>query len=107
MPIEEKFGIRTAVWDKIIAVLQNNPAVKAIILFGSRAKGNFKPGSDIDLCIKGEEIQDKDLSSLLLQLDELNLPWMLDLLHYESLSNPEIKDHIERVGIELVQSSYK
>ena len=95
------YGIKQEIWDKLLAILHSLPQVQDIVLFGSRAKGNFKPGSDIDLCIKGSDISPPDLNRLLREMDDLDLPWEIDLLHYESLSDPAVKEHIDRMGISL------
>jgi predicted nucleotidyltransferase len=86
----------------IISVFQSNPLVTEVILFGSRAKGNFKPGSDIDICLKGTNITYIVLKNLQTELDNLDLPWTIDLLHYESIPDPVVIEHIDRVGIKLV-----
>ncbi len=96
-----KYGIKTQIWDNILSVLQSNPLVQEVILFGSRAKGNYKPGSDIDLCLKGSHFTYKDLKIIQVALDDLDLPGKIDILHYESLSDPAVMEHIERVGIKL------
>jgi uncharacterized protein len=96
-----KYGIRTQIWDNILSVLQSNPVVQEVILFGSRAKGNFKPGSDIDLCLKGVNITYKDIQVILTKLDDLDLPWKIDMLHYESITDTAVLEHIDRVGIKL------
>ncbi|HRY83368.1 MAG TPA: nucleotidyltransferase domain-containing protein [Candidatus Cloacimonadota bacterium] len=93
------YGIKAETWKKITGVLRSKPAVEKIILFGSRAKGNFRNGSDIDLCVKGSALTEKDLNSLIRELDELDLPWEIDLLRYETISEPAVVDHIDRVGI--------
>jgi len=96
-----RYGIEDSIWERILSVLKANASIKQIILFGSRAKGNFRNGSDIDLALKGKSISADDVLDLRLKLDELNLPWEIDLLHYETITDPAVKEHIDRVGIEL------
>jgi predicted nucleotidyltransferase len=95
------YGIDSSIWERILSVLKTNKAVEQIILFGSRAKGTFRNGSDIDLALKGKSISADDILDLRLNLDELNLPWEIDLLHYETITDPAVKEHIDRVGITL------
>jgi len=97
-----KYGLKPDVWRSILDILQTVPQVTEIILFGSRAKGNFKPGSDIDLCIKGESISHQDVKTLLCEIDKLDLPWETDIIYYESISDVAVKEHIDRVGIRLL-----
>lgn len=100
-PGTSRYGIKAKYWDQILGLLHSDPGVKQILLFGSRAKGNFKPGSDLDLCLKGAELTERDLLKLRTALDALDLPWRIDLIHYESLSDLAVKEHVDRVGIIL------
>lgn len=101
IPNAIRYGIKQETWDKITGILRSNPAVEEVILFGSRAKGNFKDGSDIDICVKGTSLSDRDIIVLANELDELNLPWEIDLLRYEEISDKAVIEHIDRVGIVL------
>lgn len=95
-----RFGIKDQYWKSILAIIRANPKVEQVILFGSRALETYKPGSDIDLCLNGKLTQ-TDLTQFLVQLDELDLPWIVDLVIFSQISNPDLTDHIERVGIKL------
>lgn len=68
------------------------------MLFGSRAKGNAQPGSDIDLALKGPAVTEQTVLRLRVALDDLPLPFFFDVVHYETLQNPDLIDHIDRVG---------
>ncbi len=92
------FGLAPAVIEQIIAVFKRHPEVECVILYGSRAKGTQKPGSDIDLVCKGESLTHAQINRLHHELDELLLPYTIDLANLESVSNPELRDHIRRVG---------
>ena len=85
--------------DKILSVLRSSPSLREAVLFGSRAKGNFREGSDIDIAVKGVDTKERD--RLALAYDDLFLPWTLDLVIYESIEAAELKDHIDRVGLSL------
>lgn len=96
-----KYGIKAEHWAAILSILKSNPLVSEVILYGSRAKGNYKPASDIDICLKGSELTQSDINSLMTKLDELNLPWIVDLTGYNIITNTDLIEHIERVGIRL------
>lgn len=96
-----KYGIRTEHWKAMLSILKSNPLVSEVIIYGSRAKGNYRPGSDIDICLKGSELTQSDINSLMTKLDELNLPWIVDLIGYNIITNTDLIEHIERVGIRL------
>lgn len=74
------------------------PKITEAILYGSRAKGTYRPGSDIDLTLKGNELSYQDLLNIELALDDLLLPYKIDLSLHHQLDNPQLIDHIARVG---------
>ncbi|MBN8587362.1 MAG: restriction endonuclease subunit S [Rhodothermia bacterium] len=91
------FGLQQKHIDAINACFAQYPQIEQVILYGSRAKGNYKNGSDIDLTIVG----DLDYNSLLKlenQLDDLLLPYKMDLSLKHKITNPDLLNHIERVG---------
>jgi len=94
-------GLEQQVLERITSVIKNNLKIKDIILFGSRAKGLSKNGSDIDLAILGDNISFRDLCALEAKFDELDLPYKVDLVDYNAITNMELKKHIDRVGVVL------
>jgi predicted nucleotidyltransferase len=82
----------------ITQVLDLTPGVRRAVVFGSRAKGNAKPGSDVDLAVWGQV----DVAHLTAELqDEGPLPYLFDVVPYETLRHEALKEHINRVGIEI------
>lgn len=94
---EQMFGISQNALDKIKFVLFSVQGIEQVILYGSRAKGNYKEGSDIDLVIKGNLTFD-DLVKISVSLDDLNLPWKIDLSLYSQIKNEKLLEHINKVG---------
>lgn len=90
------YGLTDDELDKIVTILKSNHVRKAV-LFGSRAKGNFKPGSDVDLAIIGDELK---ISCIL--NEETNLPYFFDVLNLDEITNQNLKDHVARVGQVIV-----
>ena len=97
----DKFGISTEDWSAITQVLKSEEKIQEIVLFGSRAKGNYKPGSDIDLAMKGSGLTLVDLIDISAKLDELDLPYKFDLVLFDRIQEPKLTEHIERVGIRI------
>lgn len=98
---EQRFGLSASVIRQIHQVLARHPKVERAVIYGSRAKGNFRPGSDIDLtlfAIEGQEISYHELADILDEVDDLLLPYTMDLSAFAQLSHPELREHIERVG---------
>jgi len=94
----KRFGIEGPMFLQLIRVLADNPKVEEAIIYGSRAKGAHKPGSDIDLVLKGERLDLEELNKINLALDDLLIPYTIDLSIYHRIDNPDLLDHIKRVG---------
>lgn len=96
-----RYGIPTEDIQAILKVFESEQQVMEVILFGSRAKGCFNEGSDIDLALKGNNLTLNNLLNLSTALDELFLPYKFDLVIFDRIQEPKLTDHIERVGILL------
>ncbi len=97
------YGLNDELLTKIAAILSTNNRVDEALLFGSRAKGNFRTGSDIDIALKGTSLVSNDLLHLSIDLDELETPYQFDLVIYQRITEPALRDHIDRVGQLLYQ----
>lgn len=93
------FGLDEKDIQKIKNVFSKHANIKTVILYGSRAKGNYKPGSDIDLTIVTNDMSYLELNKIKNELDELNLPYVFDLSIFSEIENQDLIKHIERVGI--------
>lgn len=93
-----KFGLPDDTIKKINAVFVKYPHVEKVIIYGSRAKGNYKTGSDIDLTMIGEKLTVQDRSHIFHELDDLPIPYTIDLSIFAKLDHPDLIDHIHRVG---------
>jgi len=98
-------GLSEATVGKIRAVLSGFPEVTKAVLYGSRAKGTFRPGSDIDLTLCGPGLSFSLLVRIDTALDELLLPYEMDLSLMSSLTHPALLDHIQRVGVVLYEKN--
>ncbi len=93
-----QYGLKEETVKKINSIFANYEKVEEVVLYGSRAKGNYKSGSDVDLALKGKKLNLKLLNKISLDLDDLLLPYTLDLSIYHHIANPDLIKHIERVG---------
>lgn len=98
-----RFGLPEETIAEIQSVLALYPEVEKAVLYGSRATGNFKPGSDIDLTLVGAELTRIHLLGIMSDLDDLLLPWMIDLSLFATLDHPGLREHIKRVGVTLYE----
>jgi predicted nucleotidyltransferase len=96
-----KYGLTENNLSKIKLILEQFTDVEKAYLYGSRAKGNYKPASDIDLVLKGNQLTIRQLSNISLQLDDLLLPYKFDVSIYHQINNDDLIDHINRVGVNL------
>ena len=92
------FGLSERIRADIRQVFGHYPAIERVLIFGSRAKGNARPGSDIDLAVIAPEITDAEFARLWNAIDDLPLVFKVDLLHWDRLANPRLKDKIPREG---------
>ncbi|MFZ3208337.1 MAG: restriction endonuclease subunit S [Geobacteraceae bacterium] len=98
-----RYGLKEHTIESICGVLARHPAVEKAVLYGSRAKGNYKHGSDIDLTLCGDALSYKELGAIIEELDDLLLPYKIDLSIFEQLDNVKLREHIERVGVVFYQ----
>ena len=83
----------------ITGIFLKFPQITRVVVFGSRAKGNYKPGSDIDLAIMNEGVTDDIIRKVHSEFESSNLPYFVDIINYPTLNHKELKEHIDRVGI--------
>ena len=96
-----KFGLEQHIIDKMIAVFEQHSKVDKALVFGSRAKGNYRPDSDIDIAIKGQDLNTDDIIAMSVAFEEKGITHKIDLINYHTIKEPDLEDHIVRVGIEL------
>ncbi|MBL4682308.1 MAG: nucleotidyltransferase domain-containing protein, partial [Pseudomonadales bacterium] len=107
MKQKNRFGLTASHIKKIQSVFFRFPEITQVLLYGSRAKGNYRPGSDIDLSIKTDVSKNKaELNSNLLfevigALDDLDLAYGFDVSLFDQIENENLIDHINRVGVEF------
>jgi len=94
-----QYGLKKNIIDKIQEIFALHPQIEQAVIFGSRAIGNYKNGSDIDLALKGSDINSTVINKLSNEIDDLLLPYSFDLISFSSITNPDLLDHIKRVGI--------
>ena len=94
-----KYGLSDSTVGKICAIFSEFPGIERAILYGSRAKGNYKPGSDIDLTLHGASLTPRLCATIAETLDELMLPYEVDLSLFDSLDSVELREHIARAGV--------
>jgi predicted nucleotidyltransferase len=91
------FGIYPKSFDEIQTILEKCDSIEEVVIYGSRAKGNFREGSDIDITLLGT-VSKQDFNKLWHDLDDSFIPYKFDISIYNELTSDSLKEHIERVG---------
>ena len=93
------YGITEKSFRLILEGLNHYPEIEKALIFGSRAIGNYKNGSDIDLALYGSDVTEETIRGLRTRLnEELPIPYYFDIIHYENINNQELKEHIDTMG---------
>lgn len=92
------YGLKDINIKKIQSVFAKYSHIEKAILYGSRAMENYRNGSDIDLTLEGENLNLSTLLKIENELDDLLLPYEIDLSLFHKIENPQLKEHINRVG---------
>lgn len=91
-----KFGISPKSYSLLVDALKQFPEIESAAIFGSRAMGNYKTGSDIDLVLKGRDVTaDTAFSVATLLNEKLPLPYYVDVICYSQINNPDLKNHVD------------
>jgi len=105
--IAPRFGLKETTINRINTVFSRYPDIEQVVLYGSRAKGNYRRGSDIDLTLIGGALSHAQLTRIETQIDDLLLPYSVDLSLFKYIDNVNLIDHIQRIGIVFYQRDKK
>jgi predicted nucleotidyltransferase len=100
-----RFGLSDETITKIESVLSHYPQIEEAVIYGSRAKGTFKNGSDIDIALVGDRMDVSLINRIAGELDDLLLPYTFDISSLCQIDNPALRDHIDRVGMVFFRKS--
>jgi predicted nucleotidyltransferase len=95
------YGLTNKEFTTLQALFAANSHIEQVILYGSRAKGNYKPFSDVDIVLVGDALSRTDINRLYASIDESSLPYKFDISLLTSLKSEELIAHIARVGITI------
>jgi uncharacterized protein len=91
------FGLYPNSYKEIISILEKHESIEKVVIYGSRAKGNYREGSDIDFTLFGT-IECDELIELKNEFEESYIPYLFDISIYKDLQSESLKEHIDRVG---------
>ena len=93
-----KFGLSETVIKELQEVFRHHTNIEKVLIFGSRSKGNYRAGSDIDLAVIGDNLDYNQILDIICEIEDLELLYSVDLLDYQKKKGTPIGDHIDRVG---------
>lgn len=93
----DNFGLSEKTTETLRDFFTKFPEIKMVKIYGSRAIGNYRNGSDIDFALFGD-FDKNSIKKISIEADELNIPYMFDITDYSAIQNNELKEHIDRVG---------
>ena len=98
----DKFGLKEGILDSIVNILKQYKEIERASIFGSRARGDYKSTSDIDIVIYGDLVTNTINTKVFFEIEELYIPFKVDLINYNTLDNKnKIKDNIEKEGVDI------
>ena len=95
------FGLPACTLETLQRIFSGYPTVASVRLYGSRAKGTYNPRSDIDLAVFGPSVDRFVVAAILQDIDDSDIPYLVDIQNFSGLRNPALIEHIERVGQEI------
>ena len=104
--LARRLALPSSAVHRILAALASFPLITRTTVYGSRAKGTARRGSDIDLVIDGAHLNTRQLNRIATSLDDLLLPYEIDLSIRDHIDNAALLDHIDRVGIVIFDRSH-
>ena len=93
-----KFGLSKTVIEELQKVFRRHANIEKVLIFGSRSKGNYRAGSDIDLAVIGKDLDYNQLLNIICEIEDLGLLYSVDLLDYQKKKGTPIGDYIDREG---------
>lgn len=99
----DKTGLTQPQLNRLFNIFKQYPAIAQVTLYGSRAKGTYHERSDIDLVAHGTLLNHHIIAEALLDLDDSDLPYQIDLQSYHDLNNQKLIEHIDRIGLTIYQ----
>lgn len=95
-------GLSRTTITKLQTIFLRHSNIQKVFLYGSRAKGNFKNGSDIDLTLMAPKLGVTELLKIENEIDDLLLPYKVDLSLYHLIDNQDLRAHIDRVAVDFL-----
>lgn len=98
MDLKQDFGLSDAIHQDLQQVFSQFPQIEQVLIFGSRAKGNYREGSDVDLAVFASAMTDSEFTTLWARVDNLPILFKIDLIHWNTLEKETLKQKILAEG---------
>lgn len=98
----QKFGLKKEIIEEIVNIISKYPEVKKAQIYGSRARGDYKYNSDIDIVLFGEKITNSIHTKIYFELEEMYIPYTFDLINFNSLNEEDkLYESILKEGVDI------
>lgn len=97
--MNNNFGLPKRTINELLSYFKSKPEILLVKIYGSRAKGTFNNGSDIDFAIWADE--NTNFSKIAGELYDLPTPYKFDVTDYKTLTNENLKASVDKDGIEF------
>lgn len=94
--MKNNYGINDASYEEMISLFKSFDSLDKVYIFGSRARGDYKEGSDIDLAI---ESKDDIKLRLLNKLEDIRCILNFDVVDVNNIENEKLLMNIKKEGI--------
>lgn len=97
-----KFGLENKIIEDIVEILKKYSEITKAVIFGSRARGDYKKASDIDIALFGDKLTHTINTKIFYQIEDLYMPYKVDLINFNTLSEKnKIRENILKEGVEI------
>ncbi len=104
--LASELGLKDSQLEEIRAFARKYPSIEKIVVYGSRAKGNYRPGSDVDLVLVGKDLKLSDQLAFWNDLEDSYQPYFFDVAILHQIQNDSLLEHIQRVGKVIYQRGH-
>ena len=92
------YGLTDKSYKELLEILASIPEIEEVLIYGSRARGDYWRASDVDLSIKGKDIVRRTLALLNDKLYESHIPQIFDTHIYSDIKSQTFKDNVDQDG---------
>ncbi|MCR4431693.1 MAG: nucleotidyltransferase domain-containing protein [Tepidanaerobacteraceae bacterium] len=98
-----KAPVESDILNKLVKIFKKYTSIEKVLLFGSRARGDFSKVSDIDIAVFSEDISDRDFNLLIDEINQIDIALSFDVVHYDKLAKASLRNEILKDGVVMYE----